>query len=117
MNQITWINYPQAIDHRGILGAIDDTQIPFKIKRVFWMRDVPGMMMRGSHKHKECEQVIVCQRGCFDVWLNGIKYHLDENGPAIYMPTGYTIELGQFNNGTLCLVLASEYYNENEVEK
>lgn len=114
---MNWINYNQAIDHRGILGAIDDRQIPFKIKRVFWMRDVPHIQMRGSHKHKECEQIIICIKGSFDVWLDGLKYHLDENGPALYVPTGTVIELGLFNNGTTCLVLASEYYNTEEVEK
>lgn len=108
-------NYKLFNDSRGILGVIDDRGLLFKIKRVFWIRDVPPGETRGHHYHKECEQLIVCALGSVTVWLDEVRYDLDENGPALYVPKNTVIELDGFSPDALILVLCSEYYNEDEV--
>lgn len=109
------ITFKQFIEKRGSLGVIDDRDIPFKIKRVFWIKDVPSFGSRGHHSHKECEQVIVCLAGSFTVWLDALQYGLNETSKALYVSANTRIELDNFSADAICLVLASEYYDEDEV--
>lgn len=111
-----WKTYKQFIDNRGILGVIDDRDISFEIKRVFWISNVPEDQSRGHHSHKECEQAIVCLAGDFKVRLNEEVYHLDYSyNRFLYVPVDTQITLDVFSPDAICLVLCSEYYNEDEV--
>jgi mannose-6-phosphate isomerase-like protein (cupin superfamily) len=115
--QKNWKTYKQFIDPRGALGVIDDREIPFKIKRVFWISNVPQGQSRGHHSHKECEQVIICLAGRFDVRLDNEQYLLSVANVMLYVPIGTEIILSNFSPDAVCLVLCSEYYDENEVQK
>lgn len=116
MSLENWKTYKQFIDNRGVLGVIDDRDIPFEIKRVFWISNVPGNQSRGHHSHKECEQAIVCLAGDFKVRLNDETYHLDyPYNRFLYVPVGTQITLDDFSPDAICLVLCSEYYDEDEV--
>lgn len=111
-----WQVYKQFIDSRGVLGVIDDRDIPFKIKRVFWITNVSIGEERGHHSHKECEQAIICLAGNFNVLLDGNKYQLDyPYNRYLYIPIGTEIILDRFSHDAVCLVLCSEYYDKDEV--
>jgi hypothetical protein len=88
--------------------------IPFEVRRVYYLYDVPGGGERGGHAHKELKQLIVAASGCFDVVLNdGINKKVVElNRPyyGLYIVPGIWRELINFSSGAICLVLASEKY-------
>jgi hypothetical protein len=93
-------------------------QIPFEVKRVYYLYDVPGGGERGGHAHKELKQLIVAASGCFDVVLNDGKNKkvVELNRPyyGLYVVPGIWRELINFSSGAICLVLASEkYYKED----
>ena len=92
--------------------------IPFEVKRVYYLYDVPGGGERGGHAHKELKQLIVAASGCFDVVLNDGKNKkvVELNRPyyGLYVVPGIWRELINFSSGAICLVLASEkYYKED----
>lgn len=102
-------------DERGKLGVIDDREIPFKIKRVFWITDVPKGATRGHHAHRDCEQVIICIAGSFVAVVGSEKCIMSSDGAALLVPTGSYIQLSNFSSGAVCLVLCSEYYDASDV--
>ena len=111
------LELPQICDARGNLSFIEGTrQIPFAIKRVFYLYDVPNGEMRGGHAHKNLQQVMIAMSGSFDVALDDgfgkMTIHLMESSQAVYVPPMIWPELENFSTGAVCLVLASEYYNE-----
>jgi len=92
--------------------------IPFDIKRIYYLYDIPGGEDRGGHAHKELRQLIVAASGSFDVMLDdGInKKIVTLNRPnyGLLVVPGIWRELMEFSSGAICLVLASEKYNEND---
>lgn len=102
-------------DSRGTLGVIDDRDIPFEIKRVFWITDVPPGAVQGNHSHRKCEQVIICLSGCFVAQLNDEIYRLTGDSDALYVPANTHIALSDFSSDAVCLVLCSEYYDASDV--
>lgn len=106
--------YKRFTDERGFLGVIEDRDIPFQIKRVFWIRDVPEGQTRGHHSHRECEQLIVCLNGVFNVQMDREFHRLSIVSRALYVPVGSHIILSNFSSSAVCLVLASEYYNAGD---
>jgi hypothetical protein len=92
--------------------------IPFEVKRVYYLYDVPGGGERGGHAHKELNQLIVAASGCFDVVLNDGKNKkvVQLNRPyfGLYVVPGIWRELINFSSGAICLVLASEKYNKED---
>ena len=113
------INLPKILDDRGNLSVIEeDTHIPFKIKRIYWIYDVPGGEFRGSHAFKESEEFIVAISGSFDVILhNGIeetKFSLNRSYNGLYVPKLIFRRMENFSTNSLALVLASTTYNEND---
>lgn len=108
------LNFKQVVDKRGVLGVIDDKMTGFPIKRVFWITNVPAGATRGHHAHKECQQVIICLLGSFTVWLDGVPQDLHDDYPALEVKTGVNVILGNFTNNAVCLVLCSEYYQEDD---
>ncbi|MGA2677494.1 MAG: FdtA/QdtA family cupin domain-containing protein [Methanobacterium sp.] len=113
------IDLPRVTDERGNLTFIEgDGHIPFDIKRVYYLYDVPGGEKRGGHAHKILKQFIIAANGSFDVILNDGKnkkrIHLNRSYYGVYIPTMVWRELDNFSSGSVCLVLASEHYLEDD---
>lgn len=113
------IDLPKIIDTRGNLTVVEQMrQIPFDIARVYWTYDIPGGGRRGGHAHRTCQEVVVAVSGSFDVQLyNGREwetYHLNHPFQGLYIGTGIWRTLEDFSSGAVCLVLASELFDEDE---
>ncbi len=113
------IDIPVAHDKRGNLSVIEGKQtIPFDIKRVYYLYDVPGGTKRGGHAHRKLEQLIIAASGSFTVVLhNGKKkesYILNRSNIGLYIPKMTWREIENFSSGAVCLVLASEHYDESD---
>lgn len=113
------INLPKIEDSRGNLSFIEENNhIPFKIKRVYWIYDVPGGEERGGHAYiKNCE-FIVALSGSFDVVLNdGTEehiFHLNRSYYGLYVPNGIWRSLRNFSTNALGYIMASEHYTEDD---
>ena len=113
------IELPKILDPRGNLSFIEGGQhIPFDIKRVFYLYDVPGGSDRGSHAHKNLHQFIVAMSGSFDVVLDDGKgkkrFHLNRSYYGLYVCPMMWQYLDNFSSGAVCMVLASSHYDEAE---
>jgi len=113
------IDIPVVHDKRGNLSVIESGEnIPFSIKRVYYLYDVPGGTKRGGHAHRKLEQLIIAASGSFDVVLhNGKKkefYTLNRSNIGLYIPKMTWREIENFSSGAVCLVLASEHYDESD---
>lgn len=113
------IDLPKIIDTRGNLTVVEQMrQIPFDIARVYWTYDIPGGGRRGGHAHRSCQEVVIAVSGSFDVQLyNGREwetYHLNHPYQGLYIGTGIWRTLEDFSSGAVCLVLASELFDEDE---
>ncbi len=122
MNQIDdcrIIQLPRITDPRGNLSFIEGGRhIPFDIKRVYYLYDVPGGADRGSHAHKNLQQFIIAMSGSFDVNLddgkNKQRFHLNRSYYGLYVCPMMWRKLDNFSSGAVCLVLASDYYDESD---
>jgi len=119
IDQCRIIELPKIADPRGNLSVIEGGRhIPFDIKRVFYLYDVPGGETRAGHALKNTEQFIVAASGSFDVILDdGTErktFVLNRSWKGIYVPPMMWRELINFSSAGVCLVLASAYYDENE---
>jgi hypothetical protein len=113
------INLPKIEDHRGNLSFIEEgNHIPFKIKRVYWIYDVPGGEFRGSHAFKKSEEFIVAISGSFDVILydgnEEKQYSLNRSYYGLYVEKLIFRRLENFSTNSLALILASTTYDEND---
>lgn len=112
-------NLPKIEDERGNLSFIEvETHIPFPITRAYWIYDVPGGQERGSHAFKTQQEIIIALSGSFDVILNdGISentYTLNRSYKALYVPNMTWRSLDNFSTNSVCLVLNSGIYSEEE---
>lgn len=119
LNQCRIIELPKITDVRGNLTFIEGgSHIPFPIKRVYYLYDVPGGAERGGHAHKELQQFIIAMSGSFDVVLTDGKekkrFHLNRSYFGLYVPTMLWRELDNFSSGAVCMVLASNKYDESD---
>lgn len=119
VDDVTLVKLPKFLDTRGNLSyAENNTQIPFEIKRIYWIYDVPGGENRGGHAHKKLEQLIVAVSGSFTVTLDdGIRkrsFFLNRPYQGLYVKPGMWRELDDFSTGSVCMVLASEVYQEED---
>ena len=119
IEQCRIIDLPRIQDPRGNLTFIEsDNHIPFDIKRVYYTYDVPGGSERGSHAHKQLQQLIVAMSGSFDVVLDDGKqqkrFHLNRSYYGLYVPSMMWRPIDNFSSGSVCMVLASELYDEND---
>ena len=111
------IRFPRVADARGNLIFIEALRhVPFEVKRVFYLYGVPPGETRGAHAHKTLEQVMIALSGAFDIALDdGLhQRHVRMNAPdcGLYVPPMvWEVELN-FDPGSLCLVLASDFYSE-----
>ena len=113
------INLPKFLDLRGNLSFLEeDSQIPFKIRRVYWIYDVPGGEHRGGHAFRETEELIVALSGSFDVLLHdGEKEHrfsLNRSYFGVLVPKMIWRTLENFSTNSLALIVASTDYNEKD---
>lgn len=113
------INLPKIEDERGNLTFIEEeNHIPFKIKRVYWIYDVPGGQKRGGHAFKEQQEFIVALSGSFDVVVdNGSEqqtFSLNRSYYGLYIPNGLWREMNNFSTNSLALVLSSTEFSEED---
>lgn len=111
------IDLPKIADPRGNLTFVETgSHIPFDIQRVYYLYDVPGGAERGGHAHKELQQLIIAMSGSFDVVVDDGKdktrFHLNRSYYGLYLPTMIWRELDNFSSGSVCMVLASNKYDE-----
>jgi len=110
------IELPKIQDPRGNLSFIEGSRhVPFEIKRVYYLYDVPGGADRGTHAHGKLHQFIVAMSGSFDVLLDDgeqqQRFHLNRSYYGLYVCPMMWRYLDNFSSGAVCLVLASEYYD------
>ena len=113
------IDLPKISDPRGNLTFIEGChQIPFAIQRVYYLYDVPGGAERGGHAHKELHQLIIAMSGSFDVILDDgtirSAFICNRSYNGLYICPMIWRELDNFSSGSVCMVLASNYYNESD---
>lgn len=105
-------------DGRGNLSVIEKDILPYEIKRVYYLYDVPSSSTRGGHAHKQLQQFLIALSGSFDVVLdNGIqRRNITLNRPdrGLLIPNGIWRELENFSSGAVCLSLVSAEYDEND---
>lgn len=117
MNKI--IDLPKIFDPRGNLTVVErENHVPFDIKRVYWVYDVPGGEHRGGHAHKECKELLVAVSGSFTVTLDDGKekhtYLLNHPYQGLFIDTNTWRTLDDFSSGAVCLVIASEKFEEDD---
>lgn len=106
-------------DRKGNLSVVqNNVEVPFKVRRTYYLYDVPGGEARGAHAHKHLEQLIIAASGSFTVTLddsmNKRSFFLNRPYQALYVCSGIWRDLGDFSSGSVCLVLASEGYDETD---
>ena len=111
------IEFPKITDSRGNLSFIEGSRhVPFDIKRIYYLYDVPGGATRAGHAHKMLEQVIIAISGSFDVVLDDgfskNRFHLNRSYYGLYISSMVWREIDNFSSGSVCLVLASTFYDE-----
>ena len=113
------IDLPKKIDKRGNLSFFENnSNIPFEIKRTYWIYDVPGGEKRGGHAYKESEEFIVALSGSFDVILNdgntSLKYQLNRSYYGLYIPKLYWREIENFSTNSVALIVSSTIFNASD---
>ena len=113
------IQFPKISDSRGNLTFIEGLEhIPFEIKRIYYLYDVPGGESRAGHAHKQLHQVFISMSGSFDLHLddgkNKITYHMNRSYWGVYICPWIWRDLDNFSTGANCMVLASEKYEESD---
>jgi dTDP-4-dehydrorhamnose 3,5-epimerase-like enzyme len=119
INNIKLIHLPKIVDPRGNLTFIEmEKHISFKINRVYWIYDVPGGEIRGSHAFLRNRELIIALSGSFDLVLNNgsesKEYHLNRSYYGLYVPAMYWRTLSNFSTNSFALVLASDSYDPSE---
>lgn len=113
------IDLPKFVDSRGNLSFVERlNHIPFDIKRVYWIYDVPGGEVRGGHAFKEQQEFIISLSGSFEVLVdNGKhqeKFFLNRSYNGLFVPAGLWRQMGNFSTNSLALVISSTLYNRDD---
>lgn len=113
------ISLPKIADPRGNLSFIEGNKhVPFEIKRVYYLYDMPAEAERGAHGHRNLTQFIIPLAGSFEIIIdNGLtkqSFYLKKPWQGLYIPPMSWRDLKDFSSGAVCLVLASEYYDEKD---
>ena len=113
------IELPKIENRSGNLTSIQNSiEIPFDIKRIFYLYDIPGGKDRGAHAHIECHQFLIAGSGSFDVLLDDGKSKklvtLNQPFRGLHIPPGIWASEINFSSGSICLVLASHKYDEKD---
>ena len=113
------IELPKIAEPRGNLSFVEgERHIPFDIKRVYYLYDVPGGAERGGHAHKDLHQLIIAMSGSFDITLDDGRekktFHLARSYYGLYVCPMIWREMDNFSSGAVCLCLASNFYDESD---
>lgn len=112
------IDIPKIEDYRGNISVIEKDIIPFEIKRVYYLYDIPSGASRGGHTHIKQSEFLIALSGSFDVILDDgnviKKITLNKPNKGLLIPTGIWRELENFSSGAVCLVLASDIFDEDD---
>ena len=119
LSECRLIELPRITDPRGNLTFVEGARhIPFEIKRVYYLYDVPGGAARAGHAHKTLEQFMVAMSGSFDVIIDDgflkKRFHLNRSYYGLYIPPMVWREIDNFSSGSVCMALASDYYDESD---
>lgn len=119
MNGAKIIELPKILDPRGNLSFFENSnQIPFDIKRTYWIYDVPGGEIRGEHAFKKSTEFIIALSGSFDVVLNDgeneVKYCLNRSYYGLYVPNLFWRRIENFSTNSLSLIVSSISYDEHD---
>ena len=118
INKIQILDIPVVEDVRGNLGVIEMGLLPFDFKRVYYLFDVPSSASRGGHSHILQKEVLIALSGSFEVVIHdgctNEKYILNKPNRALLIPAGFWRELENFSSGAVCLVLASDGFDEED---
>lgn len=119
IEKVNLISLPKLVDQRGNLSIVEGNRhIPFRIKRVYWLYDVPGGEVRGGHAYRKLNEVIIALSGSFDVVLNDQKsqrvFSLNRSYYGLFVPEMIWRSIENFSTNALCLILASERYDESD---
>lgn len=117
LDNVRILEFPKVCDPRGCLTFIEEERnVPFAIKRVFYIYDVPEGAERGGHAHKTNQELLVCLRGGMDLRLTDgsreLRYRIDDPTRGVIIPSDVWTDMHNFEPGTLLLVLCSEPYNQ-----
>ena len=113
------LEFPKIHDYRGNLSFIEGIKhIPFDIKRVYYLYDVPGGASRAAHAHKTLHQLLIAMSGSFDVTLDDgrdrRRFHLNRSYFGLYIPPMIWRDIDNFSSGSVCMALASDYFSEDD---
>lgn len=113
------IELNQILNRKGNISVVENqVKIPFDVKRIYYLYDVPSGQERGGHAHIELEQLIIAASGSFDVIINDGKkeklFKLNYPNVGLYFPPGLWREINNFSSGAISLVLASQEYLEKD---
>jgi hypothetical protein len=119
LSEVKIIDLPKILDDRGNLSFFENNiQIPFAIKRVYWIYDVPGGEQRGGHAYRQLEEMIIALSGSFDVVLNNgyeeKKITLNRSYYGLYIPKMVWRHLDNFSTNSLALITANDIYKEED---
>ena len=119
INDCKLIEFPKNHQLNGNLTSItNQEEVPFDIKRIYYLYDVPGGAERGGHAHKDLHQIMIALSGSFMVTLDDgntkQSFHLFQPYQGLLIPPGLWRDLNAFSSGSICMVLASEVYDEED---
>lgn len=119
LSEIQLINLPKIEDPRGNLSFIEEeSHVPFKIERTYWIYDVPGGQIRGGHAFKKQRELIIALSGSFDVKVEDGKeqkiYSLNRSYYGLYLPPGIWRQMENFSTNSLAMVLSSCAFSEDD---
>jgi len=118
LNAIQLLEIPVVADASGNLGIIQSDFLPFNFKRIYYLFDVPSTAFRGGHAHIDQQEVLIALSGSFEVTLHdGVekkRYLLNKPNIGLLIPKGIWRELENFSSGSVCLVLASDDFLEED---
>lgn len=116
LNDIQFINFPVVEDVRGNLAFIQNDILPFEFKRIYYLFDIPSNAFRGGHSHVNQHEILIALSGSFEVVLgDGIEkksFLLNKPNVGLLISTGIWRELQNFSSGAVCLVVASDVFEE-----
>lgn len=119
IEKVKIIDLPKILDPRGNLSFLEsNNHVPFEIKRTYWIYDVPGGEIRGSHAFKKSHEFIIALSGSFDVVLNDgkkeVKYSLNRSYYGLYVPNMLWRRVENFSTNALALIVSSIPYDQND---
>jgi len=119
IEKVKIIDLPKILDPRGNLSFLEsNNHVPFEIKRTYWIYDVPGGEIRGSHAFKKSHEFIIALSGSFDVILNDgkkeVKYSLNRSYYGLYVPNMLWRRVENFSTNSLALIVSSIPYDQND---